>query len=241
LWQSEAQTGEELYVHKHTTELSARDCRDLKRACTQAREIGRSLNTLATFVPYPGLLPSPEARANDLNRFLTHIRGWMKRKLDEAFVALWVWHSDVTGRNPHVHVFMHCPPRQRDELNSALVANYPAGVIDVSEGGDIRKPHPSGYWGSTLDYLMRFKSQQAFVADGGKTWRASTKLTILDGRTGRLRTVNRGIKSPITGKRWGCTRNISARAIDTHQAAKAKSRAWAAVYAARRRYGREVA
>ena len=50
-----------------------------------------------------------------------------------------------TGRNPHVHVFMHCPPRQCDELNSALVANYSAGVIDVSEGGDIRKPHPSGY------------------------------------------------------------------------------------------------
>jgi hypothetical protein len=33
---------------------------------------------------------------------------------------LWVWHSDVTGRNPHVHVFMHCPPRQRHELNTAF-------------------------------------------------------------------------------------------------------------------------
>ena len=119
---------------------------------------------------------------------------------------------------------MHCPPRRRNELSGALVANYPAGVIDVSEGGDIRKPHPSGYWGSTLDYLMRFKSQQAFVADSGRTWRASTKLTILDGKTGRPRTVNRGIKSPITGKRWGCTRAISPRAVEAHFMAKAEAR-----------------
>lgn len=214
-----------MYVQKHTTELSAGDCRDLKRACTHARELGRPLNTLATFRPYPGSLPPPAARADDLNRLLCHIRNWMKRKVGEALVALWVWHSDVAGRNPHVHVFMHCPTRQRDELSSVLVANYPAGVIDVREGGDIRKPHPSGYLGSTLDYLMRFKSQQAFVADGGRTWRASTKLTILDGKTGRPRTVNRGIKSPLTGKRWGCTHNISPRAVEAFLATKAEARA----------------
>ena len=79
--------GEELYVHKHSTELSVGDCRDLKRACTHAREIGRPLNTLATLVLYPGSLPSPEARAHDLNRFLTHIRGLMKRRLDETWCA----------------------------------------------------------------------------------------------------------------------------------------------------------
>ena len=206
-----------MYVHKHSTELSARDCRDLKRSCTHARELGRPLNTLATFAPYPGSLPSPEARAVELNRLLSHIRGWMKRKVGEALVALWVWHSDVTGRNPHVHVFMHCPPRRRDELDSALVANYPPGVIDVRAGSDIRKLHqPSGFDGSTLDYLCRFKSQQAWWADRGRTYRASIR-----DENGR----RRGIKSPITGKRWGCTRNISPSSVEAHLMEKAEARA----------------
>ena len=60
------------------------------------------------------------------------------------------------------------------------------------------------------------------MADGGRTWRASTKLTILDGKTGRPRTVNRGIKSPITGKRWGCTRNISPGAVEAYLTAKSE-------------------
>ena len=165
-----------MYIHKHTTELSAADCRDLKSACTHARELRQPLNTL--------------------------------------------------GKVPHVHVFMHCPPRLRDELNRALVGLYPAGVIDVREGGDIRRlHHPSGFFGSALDYLMRFKSQQAYVADGGRTWRASVKLTVIDAKTGRARTINRGIKSPITGKRWGRTRNISPRAIGRYLEAKSAARA----------------
>ena len=38
-------------------------------------------------------------------------RDLVRRHLGEPLVAFWVWHSDVTGRNPHVHVFMRCPPR----------------------------------------------------------------------------------------------------------------------------------
>jgi hypothetical protein len=139
----------------------------------------------------------------------------MRRHIGERLVALWVWHSDETGRSPHVHVFMRCPRHQRDKLHSALQALYPAGVIDVREGGDIRKPHPSGLWGSTLDYICRFKSQQAWWADGGKTYRQSRR-----DENGR----RRGIKSPITGKRWGCTRNISPRAVEAHLAAKSEAR-----------------
>jgi hypothetical protein len=138
-----------LYVHKQTTELTAADCRDLKNACRHARERGHPLNTLITLAPYPGSLPTPQARAADLNRLRSYLAGWLRRNVSTPLVALWVWHSDVTGRNPHVHVFMHCPPRSRDELQRKLVALYPAGVIDVREGGDIRKPHPSGFWGST--------------------------------------------------------------------------------------------
>jgi hypothetical protein len=204
-----------MYVQKQTTELSAVDCRNLKNACTHARELGRPLNTLVTFAPYPGSKPTPAARAVDLNRLLSHIRAWTKRKLRKRLVALWVWHSDVTGRNPHVHVFMHCSPRLREELHHALVAMYPAGVIDVREGGDIRRLHHSGLYGSTLDYLCRFKNQQAWWGDR-KTYRASTR-----DEKGR----RRGIKSPIVGKRWGCTRNISPRVVELHLQEKSAARA----------------
>jgi hypothetical protein len=111
----------------------------------------------------------------------------------------------VTGRNPHVHVFMHCPKRRRDNLREALDGVYPEpSVIDVSDGGDMRKMHPSGFWGSTLDYLMRFQSQKAWWGGGKKTYRASIR-----DENGR----RRGIKSPITGKRWGCTRNLNHYAV----------------------------
>ena len=53
---------------------------------------------------------------------------------------------------------------------------------------------------------LRFKSQQAWWGDRG-TYRASIR-----DETGR----RRGIKSPITGKRWGCTRNVSSRAIQAY-------------------------
>ena len=216
-----------MYVQKQTTALSAGDCRSLKQACTHAREIGYPLNTLVTFAPYPGSLPPPAARSKDLNRLRIYLSTWIGRHHGKPLVALHVWHSDATGRNPHVHVFMHCPTRSRDELRLALVALHPPGMIDVSEGGDIRRTYISAdssrFWGSTLDYLMRFKSQQAWWGDRD-TYRASIR-----DANGR----RRGIKSPITGKRWGCTRNISSRAIDAHREAKAKARE-AAISATRR-------
>ncbi len=67
--------------------------------------------------------PFLAVRSVDLNRLLTHLRMWSLRHLGGPLVALWVWHSDVTGRNPHVHVFMHLPSRRRDELHRALVAS----------------------------------------------------------------------------------------------------------------------
>jgi hypothetical protein len=212
-----------MYVQKQTTELSAGDCRHLKNACAHARELGRPLNTLVTFAPYPGSKPPPAARSTDLNRLRTYLDTWMRRRRGEPLTALHVWHSDATGRNPHVHVFMHCPRSLRDELQRALVALYPAGVIDVREGGDIRKLHqPSGKLGSTLDYLMRFKSQQAWWGD-----KSTPRETIPD-MNGR----RRGVKAPIVGKRWGCTRNISQRAINEYWDAKARERE--AAIAARR-------
>jgi hypothetical protein len=85
---------------------------------------------------------------------------------------------------------------------------YPPRVIDVRVGSDYRRLHQSGKgFGSTLDYLCRFKSQQAYWADRGRTPRAAIR-----DENGR----NRGIPSPLTGKRWACTRNLSPRAINAY-------------------------
>jgi len=196
-----------VHVQKQTTELSVGDCRNLKQACVHARKLNRPLNTLVTFAPYPGSLPPPAARSIDLNRLRSYLDTWIRRRVDKPLTAIWIWHSDATGRNPHVHLFMHCPKPHRNELGHALIAIYPAGVIDVREGSDIRKLHHSGFYGSTLDYLCRFKSQQAYWADRGKSYRQS-----VPDANGR----RRGVKAPITGKRWGCTRNLSQRAIDAY-------------------------
>jgi hypothetical protein len=207
------------YIRKCTNWLDHLDCRDLKQASFRARELMYELNTLVTFAPYPGSLPSPEARAKDLNRLLTYLRTWSRRQLGKPLFALHVWHSDMTGQNPHVHVFMHCPRRRRDELRQALDGVYPEPrVIDVSDGSSLRKMHqPSGLWGSTLDYLLRFQSQQAWWGGGKNTYRASYH----DPETG----TRKGIKAPIEGKRWGCTRNISKTAIEAYWQAQNKREA----------------
>jgi hypothetical protein len=194
------------------------DCRGLKQACAHARDLARPLNTLVSLTPYHSSLPRPAERASTLNLLLTNIRNHCRRSFGQPFTGLWVWHSDENGRNPHVHVFTHCRARHRDKLKRALVALYSAGVVDVREGSYIRKMHYSGFWGSTLDYLCRFKSQQAWYADSGKANRESRR----DENGRRV-----GIKSPLTGKRWGCTRNIAARAIDLHLRAKTEARATA--------------
>jgi len=151
----------------------------------------------------------------DLNRLRSYLNTWMRRHCGVSLTALHIWHSDVTGRNPHVHVFMHCPRRLRKELEHALVPLYPAGVIDVSDGGDIRKPHPSGFWGSTLDYLCRFKSQQATSVEGEITMSRTRKKQLSDNTEKKLRNLvpfkpgqsgnpkgrPKGVRDIVTGSR----------------------------------------
>jgi hypothetical protein len=208
----------DVYVHKQSSELSHHDIRGLQAARDHAHRIGRPLNTHVCWRQYPGVMPDPAARSRDTNRFFTHLRTWTRRHTGRPFTALWVWHSDEdgSGRNPHLHVLMHLPARLREELHCALQAKYAAGAIDVRDGTYISVPHPSGYWGSTFGYITRHMSQQAFVMLSGKSWRASRR----DPNSGK----HVGIKTPILGKRWGCTRNISPKAVEAHLAAQSAER-----------------
>jgi hypothetical protein len=63
---------------------------------------------------------------------------------------------------------------------------------------------------------MRFKSHKAWWADK-KTYRAH----YYDPETEK----RKGIKAPIEGKRWGCTRNISTTAIEAFWQAQNKREA----------------
>ena len=206
-----------MYVQKQTDWLEVEDCKNLKRASSLARDLRKPLNTLVTFNPYQGSLPTPKARAEDLNRLITYLRTWLRRHAGLALHAIWVWHSDRNGRNPHVHVFLHCPKKLRENLSKALDGVYPEPrVIDVREGSDIRKLHHSGFWSSTPDYLMRFQSQQAWWGGGKKNNRMTYR-----GEDGK----RHGIKSPLVGRRWGCTRNLNHNAVAAYWEARKRPKA----------------
>jgi hypothetical protein len=134
--------------------------------------------------------------------------------------------EDGSGRNAHLHTFMHLPATLFEELRAALDKTYDNGssividgrlwrIIDVSEGSDTRVKHASRYWGSTFDYITRYKNQKAYIADGKRTWRAS-----------RLDEYGRhvGIKTPFVGRRWNVTRNINKHAIAACENAQLRKR-----------------
>ena len=126
---------------------------------------------------------------------------------------------------------MHLPDdKHRKALQSALLDVYgyhSRGLVaHVERGDDTRTQHHSGYRGSTFDYITRHKSQQAYVAQGMKIWRASRK-----DENGK----HVGIKAPFVGRRWATSRNINANAQAGLQAAKAAMRGKARIAAERRR------
>jgi hypothetical protein len=199
---------------KCSTELSCDDIKELEASKDHARVLGLELNTHLTFAPYSDSVAIPSAPdiAATFDRLLKHLTGWVRRHARKPFTYIRVAHSsdDSTGRNPHLHVLLHLPKAKlREELQAALTAVYgythSGGLVaKVVAGTDRRTRHDeSGYWGSTFDYITRHKTQQAYRAGGGSTWRASRR-----DENGR----HRGIKCPFVGRRWNISRNINANA-----------------------------
>ena len=157
------------------------------------------------------VIPSADDIAENFKRLLTYLSIWTRRHTGARFTYIRVAHSadDGTGQNPHLHILLHLPDaKHRDELQADLTAIYGytaagAPVVKVCSGTDKRVRHESGYYGSTFDYITRHKTQQAFVAGGRKTWRASRR-----DENGR----HRGIKCPFVGRRWNVSRNINGKA-----------------------------
>jgi hypothetical protein len=222
---------------RSSTELSCNDIKELEAAKDHAKALGLELNTHLSFVPYcdSGEIPSPSDVAATFERLLKHLAVWIGRHTGRRFTYIRVAHSseDGAGRNPHLHVLMHLPDAKiRDELQAALTAVHgeTAGgglVAKVVAGTDRRILHEeSGYWGSTFDYITRFKTQQAYKASGGTTWRASRR-----DENGR----HRGIKCPFVGRRWNVSRNINAKARQAYDDPAIAARAATRVAAERKK------
>jgi hypothetical protein len=168
-------------------------------------------------------IPSAPDIAATFGRLLKHVSVWIRRR-GVPFTYIRVAHSsdDGTGHHPHLHVLLHVPnAKLRDELQAALTAIYgyttSGGLVaKVVAGTDRRRRDESGYWGSTFDYITRHRTQQAFIAAGGSTWRASRR-----DANGR----HRGIKCPFVGRRWNVSRNINANARQHHDGALITARA----------------
>jgi hypothetical protein len=139
---------------------------------------------------------------------------WVRPHTGRQFTYIRVAESDRdgSGRNPHLHLLLHLlTKRHRDELQAALTNLYgrtTAGrlVAKLCAGFEATR-HASGYCGSTFAYITKHKTQQAYVAGGGNTWRASRR-----DENGR----HVGLKSPFVGKRWVTSRNINAKARQSY-------------------------
>jgi hypothetical protein len=205
---------------KCSTELSCDDIKELEAAKDHAKALGLELNTHLIFAPYldddvylddvDDPIPSPSDIAAIFERLLKYVSVWVSRR-GVRFTYIRVAHSsdNGTGHNPHLHVLLHLPnAKLRQELQAALTAvhGYTHGgglVAMVKIGTDRRIRDKSGYWGSTFDYITRHKTQQAFIAGGRSTWRASRR---------DAKGKHRGIKCPFVGRRWNVSRNINAKA-----------------------------
>lgn len=220
---------------KLTTELSRDDVAALEGAKDMARAMGQELNTHVTFAPFQTVvdIPSPTTTAAAFAKFLKHTSMWVRRHTGQRLTYLRVVHTDDdgSGRNPHLHMLMHLPSaKHRDELQAAYNDVYDSAgylVAKVTAGTERRVRHqPSGYFGSSADYITRHKSQQAYVAQGGSTWRASRR-----DANGR----HRGIKTPFVGKRWATSHNIGTKVRAVHDEARVRRITKARVAAERRR------
>ncbi len=201
-----------------TTELSHVDVDGIFSANRFAGSLGLRLNTLATYAPYKDFqgVPAPAAVAAKFGKFLKHLSMTVWRQTGAPFTYICVVHANEDGSCPHLHVFHHvpAPASQRRALLQAMftrVYGHTNGgglVAHFAEGGDTSRQHDCGYYGSTVGYMCRFMSQQAYEKLGRKFWRASARNA--DG-------VHVGIKAPFTGKRWRTSRNINAKAQEAHQ------------------------
>ena len=177
---------------KLTKFLDHRAVRSLDAARYYAETLGHPLNCFVTIAPCRGLVVHSQASADYFASIRNWIGIWIRRR-NIRFTAIWTIENNSGGTDPHMHILMHVTAQLISDFRTALARQYPGdSVTHVRPDDGKAKLHSSGYQGSTLNYMRKQMSPQA--------WWALNK---------RVRRSNGG---PFLGRRWGTTANISTRA-----------------------------
>jgi hypothetical protein len=177
---------------KLTKSLDHRAVRYLDAARYHAETLGCPLNCFVTIAPCRSSAAQSEASADNFASMRNWIGVWMRRR-DIRFTAIWTVENNSGGTDPHMHIMMHMPVQLISDFQTALASQYPGeSVTHVRPDDGKTKLHSSGYQGSTLNYMRKQMSPQAWWA--------------LDKR------VRRSSGGPFLGRRWGTTANINTRA-----------------------------
>ena len=179
-------------LRKQTKALDHLAVKRLDASRYHAVKIGAPLNCFITIAPR-------RCEGAPLERpalYFAGVRNWIGvwiRRRSLQFSAIWTVENNLAATDPHIHILMHLPSRLFSDFREALAKQYPGnGVTHLRPDDGQTAWHSSGYRGSTLNYMRKQMSPQAWWALGK-----------------RVRRVHGG---PFTGRRWGTTANLNARA-----------------------------
>jgi hypothetical protein len=177
---------------KLTRSLDHRAVRSLDAARYHAETLGYPLDCFVTIAPCRGLVVHSEASADYFAGIRNWIGVWIRRR-NIRFTAIWTIENNCVGTDPHMHILMHVPDQLIPDFRTALASQYSGhGVTHVRPDDGKAKLHSSGHHGSTLNYMRKQMSPQAW-------WALSKR-------------VRRSSGGPFLGRRWGTTANINTRA-----------------------------
>jgi hypothetical protein len=191
---------------RQTNTLGNTDIRRLEAAKYNAEKLGRPLNCFATFNPVRG----SDTFTKDPADLFGDVRNWIKMRLRRYGIeptAIWTIENSPAGDCPHMHVYLHLPPKFIPDFHVAFASNYPGddgrgSVADVRRDNGKAALHSSGRIGSTFNYMTKQMNAQA--------------------RYARRSRVTAAPPGPFTGSRFGMTANIFVSAAEII-AAKAAS------------------
>lgn len=183
---------------RQTNTLSSTDIRRLEAAKYNAEKLGRPLNCFATFNPRRG----GGTFTQDPADLFADVRNWIKMRLRRYGVeptAIWTIENSPAGDQPHMHVYLHLPPKFIPDFHVAFTTNYPGddgygSVADVRRDNGKAMLHSSGRIGSTFNYMTKQMDAQA--------------------RYARRYRVTAAPPGPFVGRRFGMTANIAVSAAD---------------------------
>lgn len=170
----------------------------LRSAHTFAGVIGLPLNAFVTVAPFrSGEWDGAPSPADEFAAFRNWLGVWARRNAEVPFTSVSVVHAKP-GTDAHLHALLHLPRRALiADLRAALTTRYPEpGAIHIRADDSRCYRHDSGYYGSTLNYMISHMSPQAAWA-----------LKMLGQRTRRRRD-----RAPFIGKRYFITANLAERA-----------------------------